>query len=414
MKAIVIGGGVIGLCSAYYLRKSGWDVTVLDNSEVNTNCSYGNLGMIVPSHFVPLASPGIVAQGLRWMLNSKSPFYVRPSFDLNLISWGLKFIKNATAQNVEKAAMPLLQFNLYSKNLFSELNKQPGFDFALENKGILMYYKTEKVAEEESHLAERARQMGVDAAVLNKQQLQELEPETELDVLGAVHYRCDAHLYPNKLMPQLLHYLKTSGVDVQTDNPVKDIISENGRIKKVISSKGEYAADVFVLASGAWLSRLAKLIHLDIPLMAGKGYTLTYDQPQKKLNVPAILCEARVAITPMNGHMRYGGTMEIGAPNKKINLNRVEGIVESVSRYFPDIKLDVPEQKDIWYGFRPCSPDGMPYIGRSSKINNLFIAGGHSMMGLSLGPATGKIIADLANDQKTEVDIKAFDPERYS
>jgi D-amino-acid dehydrogenase len=414
MKAIVIGGGVIGLCSAYYLRKSGWEVTVLDNSEVNTNCSYGNLGMIVPSHFVPLASPGIVAQGLRWMLDSKSPFYVRPSFDLNLISWGLKFIKNATDQNVEKAAMPLLQLNLYSKNLFSELNEQPGFDFALEKKGILMYYRTEKVAEEESHLAEKARQMGVDAVVLNKQQLQGLEPETELDVLGAVHYRCDAHLYPNKLMPQLLHYLKTSGVSVQTNNPVKHIVSENGRIQKVITSRGEYAADVFVLASGAWLSRLAKLIHLDIPLMPGKGYTFTYDQPQKKLNVPAILCEARVAITPMNGHMRYGGTMEIGAPNKKINLNRVEGIVESVSKYFPGIKLDVPEQKDIWYGFRPCSPDGLPYIGRSSKIDNLFIAGGHSMMGLSLGPATGKIIADLANDQRTEVDIKAFDPERYS
>jgi D-amino-acid dehydrogenase len=414
MKAIVIGGGIIGLCSAYYLRKSGWDVTVLDNSEVNINCSYGNLGMIVPSHFVPLASPGIVAKGFRWMLNSKSPFYVKPSFDFNLISWGLKFIKNATAQNVEKAAMPLLQFNLYSKKLFEELNSQPGFDFALENKGILMYYKTEKVAEEESHLAEKAQNMGVDAVVLNKQQLQQLEPETELDVMGAVHYRCDAHLYPNKLMPQLLHHLKSSGVDIQTNNPVKQIISERGKIKKVITSKGEYEGDAFVLAGGAWLNQLAKMVHLNIPLMPGKGYTFTYDHPQKKLNVPAILCEARVAITPMNGHMRYGGTMEIGAPNDKINLNRVQGIVESISKYFPAMRLDVPGEKDIWYGFRPCSPDGLPYIGRSSKIDNLFIAGGHSMMGLSLGPATGKVIADLANENKTEVNIQAFEPERYS
>jgi D-amino-acid dehydrogenase len=156
------------------------------------------------------------------------------------------------------------------------------------------------------------------------------------------------------------------------------------------------------------------MVDLNIPLMPGKGYTFTYDNPQKKLNVPAILCEARVAITPMNGHMRYGGTMEIGAPNKKINLNRVEGIVESISKYFPGIKLEVPEEKDIWYGFRPCSPDGLPYLGRSSKMENLLIAGGHSMMGLSLGPATGKVIADLANDQKTELDIKSFAPERYS
>ena len=132
MKAIVIGGGIIGLCSAYYLKKSGWDVTVLDHSDVNTNCSYGNLGMIVPSHFVPLASPGIVAKGFRWMLNSKSPFYVRPSLNRELFSWGWKFIKNANAHNVEKSAAPLLHFNLYSKHLYEELNRQPGFSFAME------------------------------------------------------------------------------------------------------------------------------------------------------------------------------------------------------------------------------------------------------------------------------------------
>lgn len=414
MKAIIIGGGVIGLCSAYYLRQYGWNVTVFDNSNEKINCSYGNLGMIVPSHFVPLASPGIVAKGLRWMLNSKSPFYVKPSLDFNLISWGLKFIKNSTAENVERAALPLLELNLFSKKLYKELNKEPDFDFALEEKGILMYYKTEKVAEEELHLANKAKSMGVDAVVLNKEEVQQLEPGTELDILGAVHYRCDAHLYPNKLIPQLIEHLQLAGVDVQTNNPVKKIVAEKGKIKKIITSKEEYEADVFVLANGAWLSQLSRTVGLNIPLMPGKGYTFTYDHPEKKLNVPAILCEARVAITPMNGHMRYGGTMEIGAPNNKINLNRVEGIVESISNYFPAINLDVPEEKDIWYGFRPCSPDGLPYIGRSSKIENLFISGGHSMMGLSLGPATGKIIADLANGEKPEVDIKAFDPERYS
>lgn len=413
MKAIVIGGGVIGLCSAYYLSKSGWDVIVLDDSNEKVNCSYGNLGMIVPSHFVPLASPGIVAQGLRWMLNSKSPFYIKPSLDFNLISWGLKFIKNATAQNVEHAALPLLQLNIYSKKLYEELSKEPGFDFSLEEKGILMYYKTKKVAEEESHLADKAQSMGVDAVALNKDEVQQLEPETELDILGAVHYRCDAHLYPNQLIPQLLRHLQTSGVDVQKDNPVKQIVREQGKIKKLITAKSQYEADVFILANGAWLSDLAKTMQLNIPLMAGKGYTFTYHHPEKKLNVPAILCEARVAITPMNGHMRYGGTMEIGAPNKKINLNRVKGIVESISNYLPNMNVHLPEEKDIWYGFRPCSPDGLPYIGRSSKINNLFIAGGHSMMGLSLGPSTGKIIADLVNDIKTEVDINSFKPERY-
>ena len=414
MKAIIIGGGIIGLCSAYYLQKSGWEVVVLDDADARQGCSYGNLGMIVPSHFVPLAAPGMVSQGIRWMFNNKSPFYVKPSFDRRLISWGMKFIRNATQQNVEKAAMPLLQLNLYSKKLYEELEQQPGFNFALEKKGILMYYKTEKVAEEEEVLADRANELGIEAVVLNKQELQEMEPETELDVLGAVHYRCDAHLYPNKLIPQLLQHLTSSGVDIQRKCPVKQVIVEKGEIRKLITAKGEYDGDVIVMAAGAWLPELAKLAHLNIPLMPGKGYSFTYDHPEKKLNVPAILCEARVAITPMNGHMRYGGTMEIGAVNRKINMNRVEGIVQSIAKYFPETKLEMPKEEDIWFGFRPCSPDGLPYIGRSSKINNLIIAGGHSMMGLSLGPATGKVVSDLANELKPEVEIGAFDAGRFS
>lgn len=414
MKAVVIGGGIIGLSSAYYLQKSGWDVTVLDKTDLSDSCSYGNLGMIVPSHFVPLAAPGMISQGIRWMLNSKSPFYVKPALSPNLISWGLKFIKSATPRNVENAASFLLNLNIYSKRLYEEWQKEPGFDFALENKGILMYYKTEKVAEEEVHLAEKARSMGLDAVALNKEEVQALEPETELDILGAVHYRCDSHLYPNKLIPQLMKHLQAAGVKIEASNSVKQIITEKGTIKKVVAEKGEYEADVVVMAGGSWLPQLAKMAQLPIPLMPGKGYSFTYDQPQKKLNVPAILCEARVAITPMNGHMRYGGTMEIAPVNNKINLNRVEGIVESIPKYFPGIRLEVPAEKDIWFGFRPCSPDGLPYIGRTTKLDNLIIAGGHAMMGLSLGPATGKVVADLANRQKPEVDISAFNPERFS
>ncbi|MFL5808684.1 MAG: NAD(P)/FAD-dependent oxidoreductase [Flavisolibacter sp.] len=414
MKAIIIGGGIIGLCSAYYLQKSGWDIVVLDDAESRQGCSFGNLGMIVPSHFVPLAAPGMVSKGIRWMFNNKSPFYVKPSLDRRLISWGVKFIRSATQQNLEKAAMPLLQMNMYSKKLYEQLQQQPGFDFALEKKGILMYYKTEKVAEEESRLAEKAKELGIEVAVLNRQEVQELEKQTEVDVLGAVHYRCDAHLYPNKLIPQLVAHLEEAGVDVQSKNPVQQVIVEKGKIKRLITTRGAYEADLVVTAAGAWLPEMARLVHLNIPLMPGKGYSFTHDQPAQKLNIPAILCEARVAITPMNGHMRYGGTMEIGAVNRKINMNRVEGIVRSVAKYFPETKLDIPEEKDIWFGFRPCSPDGLPYIGRSLKIKNLIIAGGHAMMGLSLGPATGKTVSDLANELEPELEIGVFDVERFS
>lgn len=414
MKAVIIGGGIVGLSAAYYLNKSGWDVVVVDKTDMLDSCSYGNLGMIVPSHFVPLAAPGMISQGIKWMFNQRSPFYVKPSLNWDLISWGLKFVKSAKVQNVEKAAPYLLNINLYSKSLFEKLAQAPGFDFAMENKGILMYYKTERVAEEEVHLAEKARSMGLDAVALNKQEVQALEPGTELDILGAVHYRCDAHLYPNKLIPQLLAALAGSGVVFQTNSPVENIVTNGNKVKKVVTSKGEIEADAVVIAGGSWLPQLSRMVGINIPLMPGKGYSFTHDQPKQKLNIPAILCEARVAITPMDGHMRYGGTMEIAPVNSQVNMNRVEGIVQSVPGYFPGLKLKMPEKKDIWYGFRPCSPDGLPYLGKAKKLDNLFVAGGHAMMGLSLGPASGKIIADLVNGNQTEVAIDAFHPERFS
>lgn len=414
MKAVIIGGGIVGLSSAYYLQQSGWQVTVVDKGDLSDNCSYGNLGMIVPSHFVPLAAPGMVAQGIRWMFNKRSPFYVKPSLNPDLISWGYKFIKSATKEQVERAATALLSLNLLSKQLYGELANQPGFDFSMEDKGILMYYKTAKVADEESHLAEKAMRMGIDAVVLDKTAVQALEPQIELNIVGAVHYRGDAHLYPNRLMAQLIGHLKKSGVVFQTNNAVTQLIVEKNRLKKVVTTNGEAEGDVVVLAAGSWLPKLAKLAGIRLSLMPGKGYSFTEKSPQQRLNIPAILCEARVAITPMHGYMRYGGTMEIAPVNSKINKARVEGIVQSIPNYFSNLHVPMPEEKNIWAGFRPCTPDGLPYMGFSKSLSNVVIAGGHAMMGLSLGPATGKVVADLANNKKPDVPIALFDPARFS
>ncbi|MEO6731943.1 MAG: FAD-dependent oxidoreductase [Ferruginibacter sp.] len=414
MKAVVIGGGIIGLCSAYYLQKSGYQVTILERGDLKDNCSFGNAGMIVPSHIVPLASPGIVAQGIKWMFDSKSPFFVKPALSWQMANWGIKFIQHANQKNVDYSATYLRDLNLLSSDLYKELATQPGFDFALEQKGIVMYYKTEKVGEEEIHLAEKARSLGLDAEVLTAQQAQSLEPDVQMDIAGAVHYHCDAHLYPNKLMKQLIQSVTLSGGIIKTNCNVTRIETEKGSVKNVSTDSESFSADTFVVTGGSWLPRLSKMAGINIPLMPGKGYSITQNNPVKKLNIPAILCEAKVAITPMDGRMRYGGTMEIAGINDKININRVRGIIESVPKYFPDLQVELPETKDIWFGYRPCSPDGLPYIGRSKKLKNLIIAGGHSMMGLSLGPATGKLVAEFANGEALSVKADAFNPERFS
>lgn len=410
---LIIGAGIVGLSSAYYLQKQGHQVTVLDKGEVTDSCSFGNAGMIVPSHFVPLASPGMVQQGIRWMFNSKSPFYVRPSADLSLINWGLKFLKSANSGHVARSAVPLRDLSLLSKQLFETLAAEPGFEFELKNNGILAFYKTEKVAEEEAHLAGKAKELGLDMGVLNAAECQLLQPELQLDVLGAVHYRCDGHLYPQKLMGALVHYLEHNGVNIVRGSEVSRIEQNGKEITKVFTGERAWKADHYVLASGSWSPAVAKMMDIRVPLMPGKGYSFMEIEPEQRMTIPALLCEARVAITPMNGSIRYSGTMELDKINQRVNMQRVKGIVEAVPKYFSNLHPQLPAAEQVWFGFRPSSPDGLPYIGHSAKLKNLVVATGHGMMGLSLGPATGALVSQLISGQQTDIDIKAFSPSRF-
>ena len=273
MKAVIVGTGIIGLCSAYYLQQSGWEVELIEKNDGTDNCSFGNAGFIVPSHFTPLASPGIVAQGVRWMFDSKSPFYVKPAPNWQLIQWGYHFLRKANRQNVEHATTYLRDLNLLSHSLYKEL--AVSHDFSLEEKGIINYFKTQKKAEEENELAIIARELGLDAETLTIEQVKLLEPGLELDILGAVHYRCDAHLYPPKLMDQLKHHIISHGGHIHFGCMVTGMEIQRGEIKKLLTSEREYVADVFVIAGGAWLSELTKMARLNIPLIPGKGYSIT-------------------------------------------------------------------------------------------------------------------------------------------
>lgn len=412
-KVLIIGAGIMGLSSAYYLQKAGHEVTILEKGDLTDNCSFGNAGMIVPSHFVPLAAPGMVSQGVRWMFNSKSPFYVRPSLNADLVSWGIKFLKNANAKHVAASARPLTELSLLSKSLYKELAQQPGFDFGLSEKGILMFYKTDKAAEEEAHLVHQGKELGLDMEILNVAECLALQPELKLNVLGAVHYRCDAHLYPDQLIAVLLKHLNEKGVKIIRDHEVTRIETNGNAITRVFTAAKEWTADQYIIAGGSFSPAIARLVDLKVPLMPGKGYSFMVKEPQQRMQIPALLAEARVAITPMGGSLRYGGTMELDKINDRVNMNRVKGIVRSIPEYFPDLEPEVPTEKEVWFGFRPSSPDGLPYIGRSNKYNNLVIATGHGMMGLSLGPATGSLVNQIISGDKTSIDIKAFSAHRF-
>lgn len=415
MKVVVIGGGIVGLSSAYYLQQSGHEVTVIDKTDMSSNCSYGNAGYVCPSHFVPLATPGIVKQGLKWMWNSRSPFYVQPRLSWSLIDWGMKFMKVATPEHVERSAIPLRDIAIISKKMYEEWTALPQFRFAYERKGLLEIFQTDTGGDHAKHMLEKANELGLtDTVLLSKEQLDALEPQTRIVAKGAVHFQCDAHLYPNKLMQQLLADLRQKGVRLLGNEEVTGFENSQGRITKVKTAKAVYDADAIVLSSGSWSRELAAKMDLKIPLVAGRGYSVTLEDLPYKLNHPAVLIEGRVALTPMDGNkIRFGGTMEITSTDTPPRMSRVKGVLEAVERFFPDFTVPMPTMDKVWYGFRPCSADGLPYLGRTAKWKNVVVATGHAMVGLSLGAGTGKIVSEILNEEKLSMDIAPFNPDRF-
>jgi D-amino-acid dehydrogenase len=415
MKATIIGGGIIGLSSAFYLQKAGWEVTVLDKGDFSDNCSYGNCGYICPSHFIPLATPGIVKQGLKWMWNSRSPFYVQPRLDWNLLSWGMKFMRSATPQHVKDAAVPLRDIALLSKTAYESWHEIPGFDFAYQQKGLLEIFQTPAGEEHAKHTVEKAHALGLsDTKLLTSAELQALEPHTRVDAKGAILFNCDAHCYPNKLMAQLLQHLRLHGVKLLSNQEVTGFEVINSRIAKVFSGETVYQQDEVIMATGSWGRQTAKLIGVKLPLMPGRGYSVTLEDSPYRLNYPAVMIEGRAAVTPMDGNkIRFGGTMEITSHKTPPRMNRVQGILDAVKRYYPEFDIPLPPKEKIWYGYRPCSADGLPYIGRLKNFKNLTLATGHSMLGLSLGAGTGKLVEEIIGDRTPSIAMSPFDPGRF-
>ncbi|QSB25595.1 FAD-binding oxidoreductase [Flavobacterium sp. CLA17] len=408
-KVGIVGGGIIGLCSAYYLAKEGYEVSVFDESAMDNGCSYGNAGMIVPSHIIPLAQPGMIAQGMRWMFDSQSPFYVKPRLNTDLLKWGWQFYKHANRNHVEKAMPALRNLSMLSKELYQDFAKENN-SFFYEEKGLLMLYKSDKVAEEMYHEGKEAERLGLEVDYLSKTAVAALETGTKTDVIGGVHYKSDAHLYPQKFMKFIKEELIRLKVEIHSCTTVKDFHFEGNKIAKIATDKGTFATDEVVLAAGSWSPSLAKKLNISLSILPGKGYSFTLKNKNQKPAIPSILCEGKVAVTPMNNDIRFGGTMEIThTADTKINTNRLQGIVTTINDFYPEMQIEMPKTADTWFGFRPCTPSGMPIITRDKKIVNLTLATGHAMMGVSLAPATGKIVTEIiAGKTTTSVDTKMF------
>jgi len=409
---VIIGGGIVGLSSAYYLQKEGHQVTVIDKSDITSGASFVNAGYLTPSHVIPLASPGMVAQGIKMMFNSASPFYMKPRLDWDFMKWSWYFHKSSTKEKVEKAIPVIKDINIISRELFTEIKASGDLGtFQLERKGLLMIYKTDASYEHEAEVAKKASFLGLEVNELNKNELDRIEPNIQIDAKGAIHYECDGHTTPTEFMPKMLNYLLSVGVKIKTNETVLDMDVASGKIIKVVTDKGTYQPDTVVIAAGSWSGELSKKLNIKLSLQAGKGYRINVER-ETGIGMPAILMEAKMAVTPMQGFTRFAGTMEFTGINDIVRKERVLAIANGAKRFYPNLEIEQAEIDRAKTGMRPVSPDGMPYIGKSIAYDNLIFATGHAMMGWSLGPATGKLVSEIVDGKKTSMGIGAFRPER--
>ncbi|MCW5938917.1 MAG: FAD-dependent oxidoreductase [Fimbriimonadaceae bacterium] len=400
----VIGGGVVGLFSALTLSQRGHEVTVFDDGRFDQGCSFGNSGLLVPSHFVPLACPGIVAKGLKWLADPTSPFRIKPSFDPRLARWCWLFQRSCSVAHVERSSPLLRDLALESLAQYRHL-AWTGFREA----GLYMGCTTIHGLEEEAKSAEVAMALGLRAEVLDEPGARKALPGFE--GAGAVHYPEDGQIDPSRLMEALVGQVKSHGVALLREQRVCRLALDGGSAVAFGKDGSPIDADWLVVAAGSRSAELLRPLGHDLPLVGGKGYSFVVEQPSPSLGAPVILVEDKVAISPLGGQVRLGGTLEIGTKPGEIDIRRVEGISTAARAAFPQFGTTDPPSGTVWSGQRPCTPDGLPYIGGLKGVSNLTVATGHAMLGMTLAPATSRIVADCVEGG---IAPSALDPMRFS
>ena len=409
---LIIGGGVIGVCSAYYLAKQGYQVMLVEKDEICAGSSYGNAGLIVPSHAMPMAVPGVLKQGLKWLLDAESPLYIKPRMNVALWRWLWQFRAACNERRVQQAVVSLRDLSHASAELFKDLVDQETLEFGYAEKGGIYLYNTLEGFNNGIKEAKILSEDGIPSHQLAADEIREMEPQVKSTVVGGVDYYQDAHLTPHQFVGEMARCVSDLGVNIRSQTEVMGFTTTNKGVSEVITTRGVIQPAQVVLAAGAWSPMIIRDLQLRLPIQPAKGYSITFKRPPSLVQKPLHLSEGKVAVTPMGDTLRFAGTLELAGLDFSINQRRVSAIRRAAADYLSGTE-DL-ELLEIWRGLRPLSPDTLPIIGRSQKLSNLIIAGGHGTLGVSLGPITGKLVSEIVSHTTPSVDLNPLRMERFN
>ncbi len=411
-RTIIVGGGIVGVCAAYELARRGRDVLLLEQNAIGSGASFGNAGIIAIGH-PPLPRPGLAIKVLRWMIDGSSPLYIPPRFDPEMIRWFWIFHRSCTAERFQLCMKVLADLGRLSQDCFERILADESIDCEYHRDGWMEVFRTEAGFETGRHEAGIVRNNGFEATELSRAELLDREPAFQDDVVGAVLYNDSAFTDPMRLLSEIASAAQRHGASMREQCSVDEIVVRGNTCVGVRTVGGEFiGGGTLVLAAGIWSTKLAKLIGIDVPMQAGKGYHRNVRRPKVCLGVASVFAEEHVAATPMADMLRLAGTVEFSGINNKMVQRRLDMMSQSARTYLRGM-----EQQEViseWCGLRPCTADGLPVIGWAPNVGGVYIATGHARMGLSLAPGTGEIIAKQLCGEEAPMDISSMCVARFS
>ena len=408
---VIIGAGIVGICAAYYLLERGRKVAILDQGDVCSGSSYGNAGAISPSHAIPLAAPGAVKSALKWMFNPQSPFYLKPRFDPELFSWFWRFWRACDAKRAREVLPFLRDLERESLRLYASLVEKERLDCDFRQKGALYLFNS---ASGYAHGVQDARLLeenGIELEILDGPAVRRFEPAARPNTYGGIRLKEDAHLDPARFVRSLAEIIRAKGGEIHPHTEVVQMQKVGRDIREIRTTQGVFLPAQIVLAAGAHSPRIVRELGVRLPIEAAKGYSVMVRKRDSSPQLPTLLKEARVYVTPFGDRLRFAGTFELAGVNMAIDRRRLDALGKAVNQYLTG--FENLEEVEIWRGLRPMTPDAVPIIGKSAAVGNLHFATGHGMVGIGLGAVSGKIVADLVAGQKPQFDLRFVDPKRF-
>ncbi len=411
IDVLVIGGGVVGTCVARELQSLGRQVTLMDRGGIASGCSQGNAGWITPCFAMPLPQPGMFFKSIGWLLDPESPLYIQPELRWGLARWLFHFTRSMTTSKMNQSISVLTEISKYSLDFYQEHAKRTAHKIDFEKKGLLLVSGTDaglRAAETELELM---TVRGIPGRKLGREELLAFEPSLKPIIKGGVFFSDEAHVEPQAVTESIFAEFLALGGTAKLNTEVFDFELNDSKIERVLTTQGNYRADLVVLAAGSWSPVLAKKLRVRLPILGGKGYSMTVHEHEVKPQRPIMIVEKKIAITPRKQGTRIAGTLELVNQDYGISANRVYAIQKGAQDY---VKINsMNGSTEIWRGLRPCTPDGVPVIGFSKRINNLFYCTGHQMLGLQSAPGSARLASDLIGNKTPLSDPKPFSAHRY-